>query len=42
MVLWLVNSAYVAGVHTPAKPVCGSIMGSKPVVGGMLPVLAIL
>ena len=23
MVLWLVNSAYVAGVHTPAKPVCG-------------------
>ena len=23
VVLWLVNSAYVAGVHTPAKPVCG-------------------
>ena len=23
MVLWLVNSAYVAGVHAPAKPVCG-------------------
>ena len=23
MVLWLVNSAYVAGIHTPAKPVRG-------------------
>ena len=27
MVLWLVNSACMAGVHTPTKPVC---------VGGML------
>ena len=23
MVLWQINSACVAGVHTPAKPVCG-------------------
>ena len=23
MVLWQINSSYVAGVHTPAKPVCG-------------------
>ena len=23
MVLWLFNSANVAGVHLPAKPVCG-------------------